>query len=108
YRMVQTQTVAHAKIKITNKTIFILEFVSHCSAGPTSRYVVTLVFEAGAVDFGDRVEWSVEQASGVVNRVHVRALMAILVAGEPMLPSRWTVNRKVHTSEQIVLPLPLI
>src|SRR5258708_13145882 len=84
--VVQAQAVEYAKVQIADEAVFVLEFVAHRGSGPTPFHIIALIFESGAVDVGDRVEWCVKQTARVVDSVHVRAAMTLLLPRQATLP----------------------
>jgi len=95
-------------------SVLVFEFVSNRGLRPASFCVVTLIIEAGAVDVGNGMKWSINliaervHASGLIDGLNVGAMQCVLESGKTMLPARGPRKGQLRAGQEIVLARALV
>src|SRR3984893_19239275 len=114
HSMVQAHTMTKRIGQAAGSPVLIFEFISDRGLRPTSFGVIALIVEAGTIDVGDGMEWSVDL---IAERVHsarliygldVGTMQRILEALETMLPARGPRYGQLRARQQIVLACALV
>ncbi len=96
------------RAEAADESIFVFEAISEGRVGPGSFRVISLVFEAGAIDVVifviGKVEVAVERAhaSGIAVQVQVVVAVEIIETGEAVLPAGRRGHGEFHAAEQAV------
>src|SRR5208337_3004356 len=101
-------------IEIAHKSVFILQSVARSGVGPATLRVVTLIFESGAIDVIHLVRRIVKRkaiglnASRVTVNIAFVVTIAVVEAGQAMLPSGRRVDGEFRAAEQAIELGPLV
>src|SRR6185369_9729066 len=112
--MVQPHSVAERVGQAAGGSVLVFEFVSNRGLRPASFCVVTLIIEAGAVDVGNGMKWSINliaervHASGLIDGLNVGAMQCVLESGKAMLPARGPRKGQLRAGQEIVLARALV